>query len=516
MFLVAINDVDEVEQKITTTAYMKIVWPDSFMTWTPSDYGNITEFTVPQEDIWKPDLALANAYDSISGLGDSFMYLTITYDGNITWEPFQVFESTCSLDMTYFPFDRQICDIQLVTWSSTSDMISIVPGNDGFNKDAYEENANWYLSRVSTFDSSTNGTSGLSFSMSIARKPIYYLLNFMIPIVLLSVLNNFVFILPCDSGEKSGYAMVLFLSFAIFLLIVTEIMPEGMNTIPVISSYLLVECVFSTIIVLITIVQLRLHNQGDDTPVPNFLLVLTKTVQNLKGKVCGGSQGVENQVSDEVNAEETTVKIPLDAYDGTKKITKGNDNKRASRNLEKVEEPQFNSKIKRKICCGANSITKDESEMEEVIEKNGSSETGSEFYPTSAKTAFRLADVLGANNKVAPDAYFKKPMSVDPIYDQILAVEDEDDIEDITNISQPKMANVQMGLRQSGKLRSLRTPEPKFAAEDTTSHTSSAEGDTDETSWPEVVLALDNLFFVLFLIINTLATIVAFSVSGAN
>lgn len=520
MYLVGINGVDEVEQKITTTAYMKIVWSDSFMTWTPTDYGNITQFTLPQEDIWKPDLALANAYDTISGLGDPFMYLTITYDGNITWEPYQVFDSTCNIDMTYFPFDSQKCDLQLVTWSSTREMISIVTGEDGFNIDAYEENANWNLLGVSTFDSSTTSTSGLSFSIRIRRRPVYYLLNFMIPIVLLSFLNNFAFVLPCDSGEKTGYAIVLFLSFAIFLLIVTEIMPEGMNTVPIISSYLLVECIFSTIIVFITIVQLRLHNQGDDTPIPNFLVVLTKFIQGVKAKVCCTSAGSKVQEEDEEdNSNETSVKIPLSTIsarsDHSKRIEKGEEKIKKKEKLEENvnEKPSLSGKVKQRMCCGAKSLESDESEMKEMIWNEGSSETATQLKTESTKTSFKLSDILGNENRVAPHAFFNKPQSVGPMYEGELAIEDVDEIGDI--VQKPKMANVQVGLRQGG-FRQTKTPEPKEPTPDALSVDSSSEGSSDGMSWPEVVLALDNLFFVLFLIVNTLATIIAFAVSAAN
>ncbi|KAH3788009.1 acetylcholine receptor subunit alpha-1-B-like [Dreissena polymorpha] len=102
--------------------------------------------------------------------------------------------------MTYFPFDTQTCDIQLATWSSTKDHIYIQPGEDGFNIEYFETNANWDLLSVSTFDSSDKKTSALSFQLVLKRKPVYFLVNFTIPIVLLSVLNMFVFALPCESG----------------------------------------------------------------------------------------------------------------------------------------------------------------------------------------------------------------------------------------------------------------------------------------------------------------------------
>lgn len=523
MYLVALNNVDEVEQKITTTVYMKIVWSDTFMTWTPTDYGDITEFTVPQENIWKPDLALANAHESITGLGDKFMYLTVTNDGTITWEPFQVFDSTCDLDMTYFPFDKQTCDIQMATWSSTKEMVNIVTGSDGFNTDAYEENANWNLLGVSTYDSSTTSTSGLSFSIHIKRKPIFYLLTFMIPIVLLSILNNFVFVLPCDSGEKSGYAIILFLSFAIFLLIVTEIMPEGMNTIPVMSTYLLVECIFSTIIVVITIVQLRLHNQGEDTPVPNYFQVFTTFIQGMKSQIC-----CECMKGNDKNniIEDDIVEIPLESY--KKKMNTDNtvvkathENMKMKHNALHKEPPQeenYASPANRRFLRGARRAGNDEEvSIGNNVEhgSSGSSETDTELASPSAKTAFRLGDILSNMNKVSPDTFSSMSASVDASDQHSLSVDDVDDIDAIVPKLPPKMVNIQMGLRQNNSAGVFRPQKAPVPPQGDTNSVKSGEKSGGVT-WPEVALALDNLFFVLFIILNSCATIIAFSVSGAN
>ncbi|KAL4231170.1 hypothetical protein ACF0H5_008752 [Mactra antiquata] len=501
MYLVAINNVDEVEQKITSTAYMKIKWSDTFMTWNVSAYGNIAEFTIPQDNIWKPDLALANAFDTVSGLGDKFMYLTISNDGNITWEPYQVFESTCNLDMTYFPFDSQTCDIQLATWSSTRDMIQIVPGSDGFSIESYEGNANWELKSVSTYDSSTATTSSLSFTINIRRKPIFYLINFMIPIALLSFLNTFVFILPCDSGEKTGYAIILFLSFAIFLLIVTEIMPEGMNTIPVISTYLLIECVFSTIIVIITIIQLRLHNQGEDTPVTHFLEVITKLVTGIKRKVCceSASHDDDQSVRQEDASIEGIEEIPLTPM-------KPRLSKRHVQEERMATERQESPRKRRGIgCCGG------DADVEEIELRNGidSRNTNDQLpnHSASRKTSIRLSDILGNSNKISPNEYFRKPAAVNRI-----AIEDFED-DDLTGRNRPRsdMSGATQRSWTADQKKKV-PPSPEVEAMDQPAD----DNKTDGVTWPAVGLALDNLFFVIFLIINTLTTIVVFIVCAVN
>ncbi|KAH3791933.1 hypothetical protein DPMN_145423 [Dreissena polymorpha] len=44
----------------------------------------------PQDDIWKPDLRLNSSYDSFTGFGSAALTVWVTYDGNVSWNPFQL------------------------------------------------------------------------------------------------------------------------------------------------------------------------------------------------------------------------------------------------------------------------------------------------------------------------------------------------------------------------------------------------------------------------------------------
>jgi hypothetical protein len=41
----------------------------------------------------------------------------VSYDGNVFWPPPTKFRSTCSVDVTYFPFDDQVCFLKLGSWT---------------------------------------------------------------------------------------------------------------------------------------------------------------------------------------------------------------------------------------------------------------------------------------------------------------------------------------------------------------------------------------------------------------
>ncbi|KAK3590260.1 hypothetical protein CHS0354_041338 [Potamilus streckersoni] len=284
-YLVALNEINENEQKITTTGWLDVQWNDTYMIWNSASYANIDELLIPQNEIWRPDIALINALESLTGLGDSFAYVKATDIGTMKWTPYQTFESTCNIDMTSFPFDKQTCDIKFTTWSSTTGLITLSKGTYGINTAYYEPSPDWDLVRATTGDASTSTTSGIKFTLTFKRKYLFYLLYFILPIFLLAAINIFVFILPPASGEKTGFAVIAYLSFIIFFIIITDLMPEGMKSVPILNIYLLTQSTISCLIVFVTVLQLRLYSLSRETTVPAFLLIPTIRVVMLKRRM---------------------------------------------------------------------------------------------------------------------------------------------------------------------------------------------------------------------------------------
>jgi hypothetical protein len=52
--------------------------------------------------------------------------------------------------------------------------------------------------------------------LKLKRQPMFFVLNLILPVCLMSILNIFVFLLPADSGERVGYAITVLLAIAVF------------------------------------------------------------------------------------------------------------------------------------------------------------------------------------------------------------------------------------------------------------------------------------------------------------
>lgn len=78
--------------------------------------------------------------------------------------------------------------------------------------------------------------SNLRFYIHVRRKPKFFLFNIVLPIIVLSAVTLTVFWLPAGSGEKVGLAVSVLLSFTLFMLVVSNILPRTSESTPLLSE----------------------------------------------------------------------------------------------------------------------------------------------------------------------------------------------------------------------------------------------------------------------------------------
>ena len=56
---------------------------------------------------------------SVEDYTDGYMQALamVNNTGYVFWPPIVKFESTCQIDITYFPFDDQVCEMKLGSWA---------------------------------------------------------------------------------------------------------------------------------------------------------------------------------------------------------------------------------------------------------------------------------------------------------------------------------------------------------------------------------------------------------------
>ena len=70
---------------------------------------------------------------------------TVRADGSIRWEPGGVFKTMCAIDITYYPFDEQRCDLTFGAWSYYTSKMNLTTDVTTINLDTYETNGEWEI-----------------------------------------------------------------------------------------------------------------------------------------------------------------------------------------------------------------------------------------------------------------------------------------------------------------------------------------------------------------------------------
>lgn len=89
--------------------------------------------------------------------------------------------------------------------------------------------------QIDNDDDYDNVYTELSYTVHIRRRSLYYAFNVVIPCVMLSSLTLLSFSLPCNSREKIGLGLTVFLTFSMFMLLIAEAVPTSSESIPLIG-----------------------------------------------------------------------------------------------------------------------------------------------------------------------------------------------------------------------------------------------------------------------------------------
>lgn len=75
-------------------------------------------------------------------------------------------------------------------------------------------------------DGSIEYFSQLNYNLILERRPSYYIMSMILPVVLTSYLMIIVFVLPVHSGEKVGFSLTVLLAVAVLLTLILDQMPS--------------------------------------------------------------------------------------------------------------------------------------------------------------------------------------------------------------------------------------------------------------------------------------------------
>ncbi|XP_029414667.1 neuronal acetylcholine receptor subunit alpha-5 isoform X2 [Nannospalax galili] len=195
-------DVDEKNQLMTTNVWLKQEWIDVKLRWNPDDYGGIKIIRVPSDSLWTPDIVL---FDNADGRFEGASTKTVVrYNGTVTWTQPANYKSSCTIDVTFFPFDLQNCSMKFGSWTYDGSQVDIILEDQDVDRTDFFDNGEWEI--VSAMGNKGNRTDSccwypyITYSFVIKRLPLFYTLFLIIPCIGLSFLTVVVFYLPSNEG----------------------------------------------------------------------------------------------------------------------------------------------------------------------------------------------------------------------------------------------------------------------------------------------------------------------------
>ncbi|MFH4978614.1 hypothetical protein AB6A40_005323 [Gnathostoma spinigerum] len=268
--LTHIFNIDERNQVLTLNAWVEQYWKDERISWNPADYGNITKLTVGKQHVWTPDIVLYNnARDFARGFIDTNLH--VLYTGDIQWAPPAKIYSICKLDVAFFPFDDQFCQLEFGSWIYDIEQMDLqimerFDGKDAFTRDSFTENGEWEIVANRTrkiFRGRHAVFPTIIFELHLRRRMLYFLYNIIAPCVMLSILTMMQFMLPCESGEKVTLGLTVLLAYSVFSFNIAENMPETSEVIPLIAIYLMAIMGISGLSVCLSVAVLNMRHGAD-------------------------------------------------------------------------------------------------------------------------------------------------------------------------------------------------------------------------------------------------------------
>ena len=214
---------------------------DDLFLWSPNAKLNM------QNIYTNPDFN--TLHDSFSNSADEYnqgympALAMVSHDGHVFWPPIAKLRSTCKIDITYFPFDDQMCFLKLGSWAYDGFQVDVLKREKPIDLSNYVSNGEWELLNVQVlrnvqyYSCCPEPYPDVTFSLHMRRRTLYYTYNVIIPCIMLSCLTVLGFWMPPEGGEKVALGLTVLLAYSVFMLLIAENMPATSYYVPLIGEY---------------------------------------------------------------------------------------------------------------------------------------------------------------------------------------------------------------------------------------------------------------------------------------
>ncbi|XP_028331184.1 5-hydroxytryptamine receptor 3A-like isoform X4 [Gouania willdenowi] len=260
VYLYAILSVIEKTQTFVPFVWCSMRWINERIKWDPAHFCGIDRVSIPHEMVWKPDLFIYEMIEKDDSPKSPYLFLY--NDGSIFKEEGLRIVSACNMDVHKFPFDTQKCNISIGSTLHCMDELLLQPFSNSsratqFSKELIRIHGEWEFLHLLVSKSNLSYHDRLwdqlVYTVTMRRKPLLHVLNFLLPVLFFLTLDLASFFIADHRGEKLGFKITVLLAISVLLLILNDILPSMSSRTPLIATYCIVIFGLMLLSVLVTI-----------------------------------------------------------------------------------------------------------------------------------------------------------------------------------------------------------------------------------------------------------------------
>jgi hypothetical protein len=263
---------DEINGKFAISTYLAVSWEDSRIAknWANSSnqLPDIEAMYFSDSEVWTPRIIHVNSFSRFDDENLHESTVRFTVNGTASMLKREIFTSKCIVDFFKFPYETQTCSIELGLLGYNADDVSLISLH-GVNLHYYVTDPTWNLGKVHArhvyFEVSGIMSKSIIYSFKLVRAASYFPVIVIMPMILMMHLQISCFFVPRKSGERTGLSMMVILSLAIYLIIVTDYIPQSSKFgVPFMVMFVFSGLVCSVFVHIVIIVSLHVPTENSD------------------------------------------------------------------------------------------------------------------------------------------------------------------------------------------------------------------------------------------------------------
>ncbi|CAC5401546.1 unnamed protein product [Mytilus coruscus] len=265
--LFGIHELDEVAEKIAVAGYLDIIWTDEQLVWDRAAYNDIGAIFVLQHKLRHIDVESSQSENSMGEIYKRLNRVTSQSDYNIG-ESYKrlnrvTSQSEYNIGESYKRLNRVSSHSEYNMCESYKRLNRVSSHSESYKR----------LNRVSSHSESYKRLNHVSSYSEYNMGELYKRLN---------RVSSHIFIIPADAGEKISYSVTVFLSFAVFLTMITAQLPINSESTSILSIYIVVQLGYCILFLVVNAFQLRIHHRKECNEKSKIYVIAVK----LQRRIC--------------------------------------------------------------------------------------------------------------------------------------------------------------------------------------------------------------------------------------